>query len=261
MIDEPLILVFYLDKEIIQRSELRDQYAAGIKKYFSELKMKAAIFFVPTSGDERIECINPKYIEDRDEINKLRQVLSDAERIFDLHKMEDILKGIKLVDPLPVDSMGELEESSDDSPDTIYSDLTEEMRNKISYYDSKYNDHIKHGIPYLISAPTYVKKGALFNQFYKFNNKMDQELFNLIEYIGDDLKTIIVTLSGFAYQDKPYTVKTESYDTIEQIYDLLNEDHTVAIYDVYKQIVQIEDPVTLLSKNIIKYFIRYQYLN
>lgn len=79
---EPIILVFYIYRDVLARQELREQYFESIKKYFDEMKMKTAIFFLPTDTEERIECINPKFIEDQDEITKLRKVLESAEKLF-----------------------------------------------------------------------------------------------------------------------------------------------------------------------------------
>lgn len=79
---EPIILVFYIYRDVLAQKEVREQYFESIRKYFDEMKMKTALFFLPTDTEERIECINPKFIDDQNEIAKLKKVLNDAEKLF-----------------------------------------------------------------------------------------------------------------------------------------------------------------------------------
>lgn len=79
---EPIILVFYIYRDVLVQKELREQYFQSIKKHFDEMKMKTAIFFLPTDTEERIECINPRFIEDQNEIAKLKRVLESTEKLF-----------------------------------------------------------------------------------------------------------------------------------------------------------------------------------
>lgn len=79
---EPIILVFYIYRDVLAQKTIREQYFESVKKYFDEMKMKTAIFFLPTDTEERIECINPRFIDDQNEISKLKKVLDSAERLF-----------------------------------------------------------------------------------------------------------------------------------------------------------------------------------
>jgi len=79
---EPIILVFYIYRDVLANRELREQYFESVKKYFDEMKMKTAIFFLPTDTEERIECINPRFIEDQNEVDKLKRVLESTEKLF-----------------------------------------------------------------------------------------------------------------------------------------------------------------------------------
>lgn len=83
---ETLILVFYIYRDVLAQEEIREKYFKSIKKHFDDMKMKVTLFFLPTDTEERIECINPKYIEDQNEILKLKKVLSDAEKLFAIDK-------------------------------------------------------------------------------------------------------------------------------------------------------------------------------
>lgn len=81
---DPIILVFYIYRDVLAQKELREKYFESIKKYFDEMRMKTALFFLPTDTEERIECINPKFIDNQNEIEKLKKVLSDAEKLFSI---------------------------------------------------------------------------------------------------------------------------------------------------------------------------------
>lgn len=81
---DPIILVFYIYRDVLSQKELREKYFESIKKYFDEMRMKTALFFLPTDTEERIECINPRFIEDQNEIEKLKKVLSTAEKLFSI---------------------------------------------------------------------------------------------------------------------------------------------------------------------------------
>lgn len=86
---EPLILVFYIYRDVLSNKDIRESYFESVKKHFEEIKIKATFFFLPTDTEERIECINPRYIEDQDEISKLKNVLEDAQKRFDIGYFEN----------------------------------------------------------------------------------------------------------------------------------------------------------------------------
>lgn len=81
---EPLILVFYIYRDVLAQKDIRDEYINGVKKHFEDIKIKATFFFLPTDTEERIECINPRFIEDQNEIEKLKKVLNDVEKRFEI---------------------------------------------------------------------------------------------------------------------------------------------------------------------------------
>jgi len=89
---EPIILVFYIYRDVLANRELREQYFESVKKYFDEMKMKTAIFFLPTDTEERIECINPRFIEDQNEVDKLKRVLESTEKLFAIDTEKEGIK-------------------------------------------------------------------------------------------------------------------------------------------------------------------------
>ena len=80
--DDPLILVFYLDEVNFSQQEMVKSYGENVKKYFDENGDNVRLFFMPTTGEERIECINPTYLTDKTEIDKLNELTEKLEDMF-----------------------------------------------------------------------------------------------------------------------------------------------------------------------------------
>jgi hypothetical protein len=80
--DDPLILVFYLDAGAFAEQEMVKAYSENVKEYFDENGDNVRLFFMPTTGEERIECINPAYLTDKTEIDKLNTLTKEVEKLF-----------------------------------------------------------------------------------------------------------------------------------------------------------------------------------
>lgn len=80
--DEALILVFYLDQSNFVQQDLLKAYSENVKRYFDDNGDNVRLFFIPTNGQEKIECINPVYLTDRSEIDKLNDLTSKLEEMF-----------------------------------------------------------------------------------------------------------------------------------------------------------------------------------
>jgi hypothetical protein len=80
--DEALILVFYLDESNFSQQDLLKAYSESVKRYFDENGDNVRLFFIPTKGQEKIECVNPIYLTDRSEIDKLNDLTSKLEEMF-----------------------------------------------------------------------------------------------------------------------------------------------------------------------------------
>ncbi len=80
--DEPLILVFYLHESNFVNQEAIKLYSENVKNYFDENGDNVRLFFMPTSGEERITCINPVYITEKTEIEKLNTLTEEVEKLF-----------------------------------------------------------------------------------------------------------------------------------------------------------------------------------
>jgi len=83
----PLMLVFYMDRELLA-SEVMGQIAMSINDAIAEREANAMAFFVPTDGEERIECINPVQVAEA-EMKKINSIVKDLTKNFDIGQGAD----------------------------------------------------------------------------------------------------------------------------------------------------------------------------
>jgi len=82
----PLIIVFYLARDMFTNVDMMTNYTNSIKNYFDENGDNVRIFFFPTDNEERLECINPVYYNDEEQKQKIGRLLLLAEKQFDIQK-------------------------------------------------------------------------------------------------------------------------------------------------------------------------------
>jgi len=78
-VDKPLFLVFYLSRDLFTNKQLVAAYGDNVKKYLDEKGDNVRLFFMPTDGEEKIVCINPLYIETKDEYDKINTLIKELE--------------------------------------------------------------------------------------------------------------------------------------------------------------------------------------
>ena len=78
----PLILVFYLERSLFTEREMIASYGDNVRQYLESRGDDVRLFFLPTDSEERIECINPLYIDDQNEFNKLSDLIEDLNNKF-----------------------------------------------------------------------------------------------------------------------------------------------------------------------------------
>jgi hypothetical protein len=78
----PLILVFYLQKDLFSNREMIATYGENVKQYLENRGDDVRLFFLPTEEQEKIVCVNPVYIEDQNEFNKLNDLIEDLTNKF-----------------------------------------------------------------------------------------------------------------------------------------------------------------------------------
>jgi len=82
----PLIIVFYLDSEIMGNKDIMVPFSESINDILAEKNANAIALFLPTKGEERVECINPTVVSEAD-MSKVNKMIEDIKRNFSI---EDI---------------------------------------------------------------------------------------------------------------------------------------------------------------------------
>lgn len=85
----PLILVFYLDVEMMKIKEIIQPFAESVNNMLAEKNANAMAFFLPTKGEERVECINPSIIAEVD-MEKINKMVEDIKEQFSVGVDMDI---------------------------------------------------------------------------------------------------------------------------------------------------------------------------
>ena len=78
---QPLILVFYLDSEMMKVAEIIRPFAESVNDMIAAKGANVLAFFLPTKGEERIECINPTQLAAPD-MEKINQMIKDIQEQF-----------------------------------------------------------------------------------------------------------------------------------------------------------------------------------
>ena len=75
----PLIIVFYLDVELMHRAEIIQPFAESVNQMLAAKNANALAFFLPTKGTERVECIS--HVTELLK-NDVEQLISDIKENF-----------------------------------------------------------------------------------------------------------------------------------------------------------------------------------
>lgn len=86
--EHPLVIVFYLDREMMRQKEILGPFASSINQMISQKKLNAIAFFLPTDGEERVECINP-VIAPKEKIEEIEKIISDIKTQFSVGEKLD----------------------------------------------------------------------------------------------------------------------------------------------------------------------------
>jgi len=81
----PLVLVFYLDRELLQNQQIATEFTNSVDMMIKQKGYNVMAFFLPTDGEERIDCINPVQLQETD-MEHVHKVLDDLTKAFDMPK-------------------------------------------------------------------------------------------------------------------------------------------------------------------------------
>ena len=78
-VEKPLFLVFYLSRDLFMDKKLVAAYGENVKKYLDERGDNVRLFFMPTDSEEKIECINPLYVNNKEDYKKIDNLIKNLE--------------------------------------------------------------------------------------------------------------------------------------------------------------------------------------
>ena len=79
----PLIIVFYLDSELMSQPTIIKPFVDSVNHILQVKDANAMAFFLPTKGEERVECINPIMVDEAD-MEKINKMLEDIKNNFSI---------------------------------------------------------------------------------------------------------------------------------------------------------------------------------
>jgi hypothetical protein len=87
--NHPLILVFYLDAEMMQNKEIIQPFAESVNYMIEQKNANMMAFFLPTKDEERVECINPTIVSES-YMEEIQQMIKDIKENFSVGVDMDI---------------------------------------------------------------------------------------------------------------------------------------------------------------------------
>lgn len=98
----PLIIVFYLDAEMMKVKDIIQPFADSVNNMLAHKNANAMAFFIPTKGEERVECINPVIMSEPD-MEKINKMVEDIKESFSIGADIDVVDEEIELDEKPCD--------------------------------------------------------------------------------------------------------------------------------------------------------------
>ena len=112
----PLIIVFYLDAEMMQVKEIIQPFADSVNTMLAHKNANAMAFFIPTKGQERVECINPSIVAEAD-MAKINEMVEDIKKSFAIGADIDVVdEDIDMTDEEIVEEIAKIAEILNEKP-------------------------------------------------------------------------------------------------------------------------------------------------
>ena len=81
--EHPLIIIFYLDSEMMKIKDNIQPFVESVNNMIKQKDSNVMAFFLPTKGEERVECINPKIV-DKADMDKIYKMIEDIKETFSI---------------------------------------------------------------------------------------------------------------------------------------------------------------------------------
>lgn len=79
----PLILVFYIQRDMITQKELIQPFVESVNHMIEQKGANMMAFFLPTDGEERIDCINPITVPET-EMERITKMVNEIKEAFSI---------------------------------------------------------------------------------------------------------------------------------------------------------------------------------
>ena len=112
----PLIIVFYLDADMMKVKEIIQPFADSVNTMLAHKNANAMAFFIPTKGEERVECINPSIIAEAD-MAKINEMVEDIRKSFAIGEDIDVSdEEIDMTEEEMIDELSKIAEQLNSKP-------------------------------------------------------------------------------------------------------------------------------------------------
>jgi len=81
--NHPIVLAFYLNRDMLNNTELTKEYVDSVNEMIARKEYNVMAFFMPTDGDDRLECLNPVLMTDELK-QEVYPILEDIQKSFDI---------------------------------------------------------------------------------------------------------------------------------------------------------------------------------
>jgi hypothetical protein len=87
----PLIVVFYIDRDMMTNASIIQPFVDSVNMLIEQKDANIMAFFLPTDGEERVECINPIQVEGS-EMERINNIVNDLVKNFGMDDKTDLTK-------------------------------------------------------------------------------------------------------------------------------------------------------------------------
>ena len=84
----PLTIVFYLNRGLMEEKDIMIPFSKHIQSVLEQRDANAIALFMPTDGEERIECINP-VIATEEQLERVEVLIQNLEKLSDINQGAD----------------------------------------------------------------------------------------------------------------------------------------------------------------------------
>lgn len=82
--NHPIVLAFYLNRDMLTNIQLTKEYVDSVNEMIAKKKYNVMAFFMPTDGDDRLECLNPLLMTEELK-QEVYPILKDIQKSFDIN--------------------------------------------------------------------------------------------------------------------------------------------------------------------------------